>query len=198
MGANAVRGANTARVDMTITGGAHFVTLDGGHQVTPLSVRDGANVTISNLTIFNGGRMHDGGIRIYADGTATIANCTITGNRGAVGGGILNAGTLRVVNSTISDNVFYQGGAIENFGTLTLIGSKIINNQAQYGGGIRNAGTVTIGSTIFSGNTPQDIVGEIPPYPLSPLPLPVVKPSGPTTSGVQPAAPHPAPLPPSR
>src|SRR2546421_7192053 len=133
----------------------------------------GTTVTISGLTIRNGGKTGftadaEGG-GIYNDhAILTIANCTITGNRAQDGGGIFNNGVgagaaqLTVTNSTISGNSAASGGGgIVNDGfagsaTLTITNSTLSGNSANLGGGIlqngSNGGTasVTIGNTILN------------------------------------------------
>jgi hypothetical protein len=119
---------------------------------------------------------------IYNGGTLTVSGCTVSGNycdpnsASSYGGGIANFGTLTVSNSTVSDNYATEigdvslnppptneGGGIYNAGTLTVSNSTISGNFAfGDGGGIYNAGTaaaLTVLDSIFSSNTPDNIVG---------------------------------------
>jgi hypothetical protein len=123
------------------------------------------------------------------DGTLTVEGSTLSANSAAGGGaGILNEGTLTVDRSTLSDNVSGQeGGGIFNFATMTVSNSVLSRNIATFGAGAFNEGgtaTVTgstladntatldggalynfengslsVGTSTFSGNSPDNIVG---------------------------------------
>src|SRR5204863_9986038 len=76
------------------------------------------------------------------DGTLTLTNSTVSGNRanfagGSKGGGIFNLGTLTLTNSTVSGNTVTHGygGGIFNGGTLTLSNSTVSGNSASSSGG---------------------------------------------------------------
>jgi hypothetical protein len=140
-----------------------------------------AHVTLSGLTIRNGG--WDYGAGIYNDGTLRLVNSTVSGNTVAppycpayvcfaLGGGIYNTGTVTISNSTLSGNTAHvqcshdcvaEGGGIFNAqGTLTINNSTLSGNSAiavrsaipsgGYGGGISNNGTLTINNSTLSGN----------------------------------------------
>ncbi len=137
-----------------------------------LQIESGAVVTISELTITEGGKDTEsvGGIR--NDGTLTINSCTISRNRGS---GIINNGMLTINNSTISENQFYNGGngsGIFNNGKLTINNSTISGNRTHCenlyiferlgaGGGISNGvdGTLTINNSTISGNSSSNAGG---------------------------------------
>ncbi|MCI5125183.1 MAG: hypothetical protein D3925_12095 [Candidatus Electrothrix sp. AR5] len=99
----------------------------------------------------------------------TLNKATVTGaNHTGAGGGIFNAtnGTLTLINSTVSGNTGAIGGGIINYGTLTLLNSTVSGNTAtDTGGGIASAsGIVTLKNSIISGNTadwPNEIYGDI-------------------------------------
>ena len=109
-------------------------------------------VTISGLTVSQGGDNFSGGGGIANDGTLTLSNSTVQNNFN----GIMNDGTLTVSNSSVSDNsASYQGdcGGISNGGTLTISNSSVSDNSAYYyGGGICNDGTATVSDSNVTDN----------------------------------------------
>ena len=84
-------------------------------------------------------------VHIRASSTVTLTNLTITGGHTyGAGGGIYNQGTLTLVDAMVRGNRTHwaQGGAVYNGGTLVLNGSSsVLRNR---GGGIYNDGTVTM------------------------------------------------------
>jgi len=94
----------------------------------------------------------------------TILNLTVRGGRSSQGGGIGNAGTLRLVNVTVKDSEATgsgSGGGIFNSGNLLLqSGCYVKDNAATNGGGIANTGSLTLqsGSTVMT-NTADDAGG---------------------------------------
>jgi hypothetical protein len=123
------------------------------------------NVTISGLTIANGGSNGGGGgIVNQSSGTLTIMGCTISRNfAGDFGGGIASFnGTLTVTNSTISNNqAGLLGGGIYG-SNVTITNSTISANSALVnGGGIyTNSGTVNLTNSTISGNSASGGVGQ--------------------------------------
>lgn len=126
------------------------------------------NSVISDNTVSNaesGGGIITGG----SGSTATINNCTLSGNKAGTGGGISNSATLTVINSTLTGNFarFGKGGAISNSGTLNLSNSTLTGNTVTVqdsGGGIATggSGSVNIKSTIVALNiasSDPDITG---------------------------------------
>jgi hypothetical protein len=120
-------------------------------------------LTLSDSTL-SGNHTAAYGAGMYNAGTsATVSNCTISGNSGlpgsapvAYGGGIFNeyGGTLTVTDCTVSGNsAAYYGGGIYNNYTMTLSGGAVSGNTAQYGGGIYNRHTITITDCLLSGNS---------------------------------------------
>jgi CSLREA domain-containing protein len=129
------------------------------------------NVTITGVTIKNGGGTVNHGAGIYNHGgNLTLERVALSGNVAShIGGGIYNAqmGTLTVVNSTVSGNTIISdddplsgGGGIFNKGSLTLNSSTISGNTVisddgapSVGGGIVNYfGTTNLHNTIIAGN----------------------------------------------
>jgi hypothetical protein len=158
------------RHSLTITGaGATTTIMDGGHgHHIMVRITDAhGQVTLSKLTIQNGGRYPSGG-GISSKGTLIINDCAILGNQGGTLGGILNdGGTVTINNSTISGNLAKNAGAINNYGfyggaTLTINNSTISGNSAtSYLGGIDNLeGTVTINNSTITKNRRGAIVNQ--------------------------------------
>jgi len=119
----------------------------------------GTSVFISGFEVGGGGGIFG---QNNAQGSVTISNSTITGNKAinSGGGGIYNnGGTLIVTNdSTISDNYAIRGGGIANISsTLEVTGSTISDNRTIAngdGGGIfHNTGSLTVTSSVISGNS---------------------------------------------
>jgi CSLREA domain-containing protein len=134
------------------------VRRDTGGFYTIFTVRSGATVNISGLTITNGFYSAGG---ISNGGRLTVTECVVSGNQGAsffqsfAGGGIYNSksGTLTLLNSTVSGNSSRNWAAgIANEGTMQITNSNIAGNRAAGGpanGAILNDGLLTItGSTI--------------------------------------------------
>ncbi len=121
---------------------------------------DGLNIQgtarLSGLTIT---QTH--GIEI--GGTATLVDCTLSGNSGSVDGAIYNEGNAMLTGCTISDNSSpnYGGGLFNDFkSTLTLTGCTIVGNAAaNSGGGVFNLGTASLTDCTISGNTAAETGG---------------------------------------
>jgi hypothetical protein len=143
---------------LTIMGlGADVLTIDGNGASRVLAIENGANVTISGVTIRGGTTLRNGGGILNNDSTLTLNNCTISGNTGAVGGGIFNIrGELTLNSSTVSGNRGRGGGGIFNLdGTVSLTNSTLSGNVGILsGGGIgNNSGQVRITHSTISNNT---------------------------------------------
>jgi hypothetical protein len=105
-----------------------------------------------------------GGGAILNEGLLTVSNSTLSDNidLGNVGGAIWNFATMTVSNSTLSRNAADFGGAVFNQGgTATVTGSTLSDNIARFdGGAIYNFfGALSVGTSSFSGNFPDNIVG---------------------------------------
>jgi hypothetical protein len=105
-----------------------------------------------------------GGGAILNEGLLTVSNSTLSDNNalGNVGGAIWNFATMTVSNSSLSRNAADFGGAVFNQGgTATVTGSTLSDNIARFdGGAIYNFfGTLSVGTSSFSGNFPDNIVG---------------------------------------
>jgi hypothetical protein len=181
----------TDHAGLTIDGGSADITISGGNQHRVFEVGFGAKLTLSNLTVADGGGLRPNGISndgtlevnnstlsdnsasgiVNFNGTVTVSNSTLSGNSdGFSGGGIANFhGTVTVSNSTLSGNsAVVEGGGISNTGgTLTvsnstLSGNSVNSDQFPGGGGIsNNGGTVTVSNSTFSGNSATLVGGGI-------------------------------------
>ncbi len=155
---------------LTLKGaGADRTILDGnGRHPGPLiSIADtAADVAIRALTLRNRMRIVSpaagaGGIDHFGQ-RLTIANTTIHGNLGGMGGA-LHAGTdfgsVILENVTLTENDALVGGAIDfrdaPDAQLEITGSSILNNSAIFTGGgvfVRDVGTVTLTNVTLRGN----------------------------------------------
>jgi len=94
---------------------------------------------------------------VASRGTATLTDCTISGNSASEsGGGLHTNGTTTLTNVTVSGNSSGYGGGLENPGTITLTNCTISSNSSVgYGGGMANGGMATLTDVIFNGNSAE-------------------------------------------
>lgn len=174
--------------------GANLLTISGGNASGVFNITNPNAITsFSGVTIANGTSSgHGGGIRNngllltlsncalsnnsatgafgggFANenpaGSATVTDCTFSGNRAQNGGGIFNTGFLWVSNSTVVGNSTIganAGGGLYNSGSLLVTNSTLSGNSAGNGGGITNyLGTATIINSIVAGNTDSAWAGD--------------------------------------
>jgi hypothetical protein len=147
----------TGLTDIEGPGRASLTVARSGAAGTPdfgiLTVNSGADVKLVGLTITGGSARNSAGEGggLYNSGTATVTNCTVSGNTSYVGGGIYNdtGGTATVIDSAVSGNTALRGGGI--YGTVTVSDSTFSGNYAVIaGGGID--GTATVNDSTFSDN----------------------------------------------
>jgi hypothetical protein len=161
---------------LNIVGAGAATTLIDGGGVGSVILNNRHGVTVSRVTIRNGGGdlgggVGDGGNVYNCFASLTISDSIITGDRvrsapgfDGFGGGIYNCpGTLTIINTTISGNSAEEGGAICNGGTLMISNSTFSGNTARHrkGGGIRNYGTLMITNSTISGNRASGVGGGI-------------------------------------
>jgi hypothetical protein len=129
----------------------------------------GASATVIDTTFSNNAVDNVGGA-IFNVGTMTVSGCTFTGNSAVIfdfegdsGGAIYNAGNMTLTSCTFTGNsTVIEGGAIFNLGgaTATVVGCTFTGNSAGVdGGGIINFGSLNLGTSVFCGNTPNNVVG---------------------------------------
>ncbi len=163
--------------NITIRGaGADTVSIDGNDGDRVFLIR-GGNVNISGITIKNGQADSDGGGIYIKDASATITNCTITGNYARAGSrysGVLGGGGIYVENTVItitgcivtgntawaygdSETTLAAGGGIFiDDSDATIIQSTISGNTTAAG---RNFEGTLCGGGIYSENSSTAITG---------------------------------------
>ncbi len=131
-------------------------------------VTGGKTLTLKNLTL-KGGKVaasgEPGGGAIYAEGTLTMTDCTVTDNETDYGngGGIYAESDLTMTRCTVSNNTVSDssglGGGIYIYvtGTHTMTNCTVTNNEAKYshGGGIYAMGTLSMMNCTVTGNKAQ-------------------------------------------
>ncbi len=150
--------------DMSLTngGGATYPGMGGNLNANTGSVLTLINTVVSAATV--GNSFNAGGI--FASGTFTMANCTVSGNTAGRGAGLaLQNGPALITNSVISGNVatsILGGGAMYIVGLdVAIINSTITGNYATASGATRPGGilsdvsgaNLTVQNSILWGNT---------------------------------------------
>jgi hypothetical protein len=158
----------------TIAGPAAGVTLRGGGTTRVMQVDAGVTANLSKLTLTGGrgsGAAGAGGGLLNL-GTATLTDCTITGNSltDSWGAGLASSGTLTLTNCLVSGNSLTLTGNFSNTGggglsvtggTATLTNTAVSDNTLggvgtpREGGGVRVAAgaALTMTDGTVSGNT---------------------------------------------
>ena len=153
--------------DLAITGVAAGSTIvDAAALDRVFSVRSGATVAISDLTIRNGaesGSAGGGGIAIQS-GALTLQRSTVTGNTTTgLGGGIGSLGSVTLVDSAVTANRSDAGaGGIASTGPVSLTRTTVSDNVSEAGpGGVAccGSGDVTVVDSMITGNTGGGIGG---------------------------------------
>ena len=127
----------------------------------------GNTVTATNV-IFQNNSAADHAGAIWNNGTLKATDCTFANNMANDVGAIYNSktdsgcGTASLKNCTFSGNVGYTGaGALANAAgvtVMTLDGCTIQNNTAGgHGGGVWNGGMVSATNSTFKNNTANDV-----------------------------------------
>ncbi len=130
------------------------VTISGAGQSSVFALENGASATLSGLTITDGNSRFGGGVDNLS-GTATLTDCTLTGNSaGSNGGGVYNGlGTTTLTDCTISGNSAGSGGGVDNSAGTVMLTDCTISGNSGSDGGVYNGGTATLTGTIVAGNT---------------------------------------------
>lgn len=152
---------------LTLLGaGAGSTIIDAGGSSRGLNLITTAGVTISNVTVRNGGGYTGAGIFAGNGGALTLTGSIISNNTacgGCSGGGLYlgSSATAVVSGCSFIDNatgVAASGGAIHSWGsTLTVVNSTFTGNEANGRGGAIHSGgsgsSLTVIESTFSGNT---------------------------------------------
>ncbi len=127
-------GAGSTTIDAS---GLYDGSLGYGDRI--LDVKVGASLSLEGLTLTGGSTQAFGGaINLSGNDSATISDCTFTGNSGGDGGAIYsNLSMLTISAGTFTDNSAVSGGgALRVNGVTTIADSTITDNSAGHGGGI--------------------------------------------------------------
>ncbi len=104
--------------------GTPGITLDAGGKSRVFYVSGGTEsdpATLSGLTITNGSANYGGGVYVNSNASATFADCSISVNKAASGGGLRITGAATLANCLISDNTATtNGGVYVSSGNATL------------------------------------------------------------------------------
>ncbi len=125
----------------------------------------GGSATLTNCSL-SGNLAGKYGGAIYNDAMLTVTDSTLSRNKaGDFGGGIDNdsLGTLTVTDSTLSSNSAEDdGGGIYNDGKLTVTDSTLSSDKAVAGGGVYNThGSASLTNCTLSGNSASGAGGGI-------------------------------------
>jgi fibronectin-binding autotransporter adhesin len=141
--------------------GAAALTVDGGVGRV-LQIDPGIAASVSGLTI-SGGSVAGPGGGVYNLGTAELKGVVLTDNASNTdsfdpgGGGLDNEGTATLTDCTISGNTSGKGGGLRNHGTLMMIDCTVSGNTCTWnGGGLYNYGVATLDGCRVSGNSGLD------------------------------------------
>jgi hypothetical protein len=144
----------------TIRGPTAGVTVDGGGSSRVFQVDGGVTASISGLTITGGGNVRRGGGLYNDGGTATLTNCTVSGNSASGirsgGGGVFGLlGTTTLTDCTVSGNSAFEGGGVLVVeSTTTLTDCTVSDNSASIGAGLfTSLSTTTLTNCTVSGNS---------------------------------------------
>ena len=155
--------ATAGALTITNQAGASNLLISGNNSSIVFYVLEGADLTLGGVTVTRG----TGGI--LNQGTLTLTNSIVSGNRSVLGGGINNGnrGTATLFNSTVSGNTAtFRGGGILNSSnsTVSLTNSTVSGNTALdgTGGGIsNNSGTLNLTSVTVAFNRSSETGGGV-------------------------------------
>lgn len=147
---------------------ADRLTIDAARQSGVFTVNNGADVTLSGMTITRGNRgpgSVGGGVHNH-DSTVQIVDSVITNNVGGVSN--VMGGDTTILRSTISNNSAARAAGIYDFRgvNLAITDSTISDNEAMgfNGGGLfadHTLGSITITNSTISGNTSAESGGAV-------------------------------------
>jgi len=142
-------------VDNNSDNSFHIVT---GSYTDSTAVLDGFTVTGGNVDIETGPEMPFGAGMFALEGSATLANCTFTGNSAYAGGGVcyLFESSPKLTNCTFNGNsAVIGGGLVGAVSAMTITNCTFTGNSGEYYGGAfySESGSATIINCIFSENS---------------------------------------------
>jgi CSLREA domain-containing protein len=144
---------------LTIVGaGVGATIIDGQYIDRVFDIHPGATLTISKVTIRQGGAdIYGGGVRNR--GTLTIINSEFLKNGAGTGAGISNEGRVEVYQSTFNANTGPNGAGIANLpgGTAIIETSTFMGQHGVHGGAILNQGLLILSNSTLSGNQADNI-----------------------------------------
>ena len=145
--------------DVTITGAGADLTVIDAQSLSRVFAITGGNVSISGVTLQNGGNgsYEGGGVHIANNAIVDMTDVLLTGHDGTSGGAIWNDGTLTLDRVTLDLNDASDGGALYNRGNATITDSTVSNNTTtSNAGGIWTSGagnTLDLTNVTISGNS---------------------------------------------
>jgi len=142
-------------------GAPDSVTIDGLGQDYFFYIRNGANLTLKNLTLTNGIPVITNAGPLYnSNGTLVLENCIFKYNKGDNGGVLNIQDSTTITNCSFINNTAIRGGAIYNTGgQLSIANSNFINNSANdmtngFGGALWvSNGIINIRGSNFTNNS---------------------------------------------
>ncbi|EKF86542.1 pectinesterase family protein [Methanobacterium formicicum] len=157
---NVASGTYTENIKITknvilVGAGSSTTNIDGDNKDSCIQISPGVTVEISGFNFVRGNAHSGGGIN--NQGTLTLKDSVVIGNRGQLGGGICNYGSASVLtlkNTHVTLNYAYYGSGIANHkGTMFLDDSIIDDNEkARFQGTqIFTSGTVYANNTVIGG-----------------------------------------------
>jgi hypothetical protein len=140
---------SAASIDVKLT--RLTLTNGGGYKLSEGGISNFENLTLSYCVLSN--NTHDpGGGGLDNAGTASLLDCTLSGNSGR-GGAIYNSGDVALTRCILSDNsALEDGGALYNAGTMRLTHCTLSHNSAHEGGSVFSTGTATLTNCTLSDN----------------------------------------------
>jgi hypothetical protein len=110
---------------------------NSANQFSGGGINNQGTLTVTNSTFYrNRATFSAGGIGNDTGATATLTNCTLSGNTATIFdvGGVLNSGTLTVANTIIAGNVSLGGSDPDVSGTFHSLGNNLIGDSTSSSG----------------------------------------------------------------
>ncbi|MBN1810731.1 MAG: hypothetical protein JXA14_02735 [Anaerolineae bacterium] len=128
--------------DLTIAGpGPDTLSVSGDNAYRVLEIASSTAVTISGLTIRDGGTPDDWGGGIFSEGILLLDTVDVVSNTAWAGAGMFiwsGSATLsgtQIISNVATGDEASGGGLYLQSGSVTLKGGQIAHNKAYYGGG---------------------------------------------------------------